>query len=92
MAIPSDIAFTPTVKAIQTARGSRSGYAQMEQKRGWATNVTEDLAACIDEMTSFYLATANAAGQPYIQHRGGPATGNTSRRATSPRTIRPFCS
>jgi predicted pyridoxine 5'-phosphate oxidase superfamily flavin-nucleotide-binding protein len=22
---------------------------------------------------SFYLATANAAGQPYIQHRGGPA-------------------
>jgi uncharacterized protein len=72
MTIPSDVAFTPTVKAIQSARGSRAGYAQMEQKRGWATTVTDDLAAFIADMTSFYIATANAAGQPYIQHRGGP--------------------
>ncbi|MFZ6800504.1 pyridoxamine 5'-phosphate oxidase family protein [Undibacterium sp. Di24W] len=25
------------------------------------------------QQTSFYMATANADGQPYIQHRGGPA-------------------
>ncbi len=33
--IPSDIAFTPAVKRIQQAKGSRSGYAKLEQGRGW---------------------------------------------------------
>ena len=33
--------------------------------------MTPDLAAFIAERDSFYLATANAEGQPYIQHRGG---------------------
>src|SRR5438067_1962378 len=32
---PSDIAFTPAVKAIQAARGSRPSYARMEKGRGW---------------------------------------------------------
>ena len=32
-----------------------------------------DLAAFIAAQTSVFLATANADGQPYIQHRGGPA-------------------
>lgn len=67
----SDVAFTPTVKAIQTRKGSRRGYAQAEQK-GWQTEVTPDLAAFIGEQTSVFLATANGEGQPYIQHRGGP--------------------
>ncbi|MFN5523099.1 pyridoxamine 5'-phosphate oxidase family protein, partial [Bradyrhizobium sp.] len=31
-----------------------------------------DLADRLAEATSFYLATASADGQPYIQHRGGP--------------------
>jgi hypothetical protein len=44
----------------------------MEDAHGWRTTVTEDLAAFIAERDSLYLATANAAGQPYIQHRGGP--------------------
>ena len=70
--IVSDIAFTPTVKAIQERLGSRAGYAKMEQKNGWRDIVTPDLAAFIAERDSFYLATANADGQPYIQHRGGP--------------------
>jgi uncharacterized protein len=68
----SDIAFTPTVKALQSRRGSRDGYARKEEKGGWQTTVTPELAAFIAEMSSFYLATANKAGQPYIQHRGGP--------------------
>ena len=68
----SDIAFTQTVKAAQEARGSRRGYAKMEAKGGWRDNVTPDLAAFIAERDSFYLGTANADGQPYIQHRGGP--------------------
>lgn len=69
----SDIAFTDTVKAEQAARGSRAQYARMEQAKGWPTTVTPDLAAFIAQVRSFYLGTANKDGQPYIQHRGGPA-------------------
>jgi predicted pyridoxine 5'-phosphate oxidase superfamily flavin-nucleotide-binding protein len=69
----SDIAFTPTVKAIQARKGSRGGYAHMEDGGGFRTEIDPALAAFIGEQTSFFLATANAEGQPYIQHRGGPA-------------------
>ena len=68
----SDVAFTPTVKAIQAERGSRDGYAKMEGKGGWRTAISADLAGFLGEVRSFYLATANAEGQPYVQHRGGP--------------------
>jgi uncharacterized protein len=67
----SDVAFSPAVKQIQTRKGSREGYALAEQ-RGWRTEVDEKLAAFLAEANSFYLATASADGQPYIQHRGGP--------------------
>ena len=69
----SDIAFSPAVKRLQEAKGSRSGYAKMEQKAGWKDSVTDDLASFIANRNSFYLATASADGQPYIQHRGGEA-------------------
>lgn len=72
-AYSSDVGFTPTVKAIQSRKGSREAYARMEEKGGWRTGIDNDLAAFIGEQTSFFLATASAAGQPYIQHRGGPA-------------------
>lgn len=68
----SDIAFTPAVKAAQERLGSRPGYARMEQKGGWTDRVTPDLATFVAARDSFYMATASAAGQPYIQHRGGP--------------------
>lgn len=68
----SDIAFTPTVKAVQARKGSRRSYARMEQSGGWATDIDENLADFIAGQRSFFLATANASGQPYIQHRGGP--------------------
>ena len=68
----SDIAFTPAVKAAQEQRGSREAYARMEQRGGWQHKVTADLAEFIAQRDSFYLATASADGQPYIQHRGGP--------------------
>ena len=69
---PSDIAFTPAVKAEQERRGSRAAYARMEQGEGWETRITPELAAFLAERDSLYLGTASAAGQPYIQHRGGP--------------------
>lgn len=70
-ATPSDVAFSPAVKAIQSARGSREGYARMERRGGWQTEVTPDLAAFIAAQRSLFLASASADGQPYIQHRGG---------------------
>jgi uncharacterized protein len=68
----SDVAFTPTVKAIQTRKGSREAYARVEKRGGWRTTIDEDLASRLADANSIYLATASADGQPYIQHRGGP--------------------
>jgi uncharacterized protein len=68
----SDVAFTPAVKAIQTRRGSRRNYARMEERGGFKTGISEDLAEFIAAQRSFFIATANLEGQPYVQHRGGP--------------------
>ncbi len=73
----SDIAFTPAVKALQEARGSRAAYAKREQESRYGggvfrTRIDDDLRQRLAETFSFYFATANAEGQPYIQHRGGP--------------------
>jgi uncharacterized protein len=70
--VSSDIAFTPSVKAIQERRGSRAGYAKMEMRGGFRTAVTADLAAFLAQADSAVLSTVNADGQPYAQHRGGP--------------------
>ncbi len=82
--ISSDVAFTPAVKAIQARKGSRRAYARMEQGGGWRTEIDADLAAFLGEQTSVFLGTASAAGQPYIQHRGGP---KGFLRVLDPRTI-----
>src|SRR5215469_14903032 len=68
----SDVAFSPAVKAVQERRGSRQAYRHMEERGGWETSITPELAAFIADQDSVYLGTASAAGQPYIQHRGGP--------------------
>ena len=62
---PSDIAFTPAVKAIQAAKGSRESYARAE-RRGWRTHVTPDLAE------SLKLKAARGALVAQV-NRGGPA-------------------
>lgn len=68
----SDIAFTPTIKALQTRKGSRHAYARMEAGGGWERRITPALKDEIEAQISVMLATANAEGQPYVQHRGGP--------------------
>jgi hypothetical protein len=68
----SDVAFTPAVKAIQTRKGSRKAYADVEERGGWRSKIDENLAAFLAEANSLYFATASADGQPYVQHRGGP--------------------
>jgi predicted pyridoxine 5'-phosphate oxidase superfamily flavin-nucleotide-binding protein len=69
----SDIVFTPRVKAFQEREGSRRAYARQEEAGAWATQITPQLAAFVEQQTSLFLGTANNEGQPYIQHRGGPA-------------------
>jgi hypothetical protein len=68
----SDVAFTPAVKAIQARKGSREAYAHVEESGGWRTEIDDKLAGFLANTNSFYMATATADGQPYIQHRGGP--------------------
>lgn len=50
----------------------RSGYEKAIGRRDWDDQVTPALEAFLAERDSFYLGTASADGQPYIQHRGGP--------------------
>ena len=67
----TDIAFTPAVKSVQETLGSRQQMEVMSARRGFRREITADLAALLAQAESFYLASASADGQPYIQHRGG---------------------
>jgi predicted pyridoxine 5'-phosphate oxidase superfamily flavin-nucleotide-binding protein len=68
----SDVAFTPSVKEIQSRKGSRPSYARVEQRGSWMTTITPDLKDFIESQISIFIATANKECQPYMQHRGGP--------------------
>lgn len=70
--LSSDVAFSPSVKAVQAERGSRAAYARVERGGGFESAVTDDLVAFLTEIDTAFLATASADGQPYVQHRGGP--------------------
>lgn len=67
----AQIAFTPLVKEQQKKRGSRSQYDRMEKLGPPGNALTEYEREFIRERDSFYLATVNETGWPYIQHRGG---------------------
>ncbi len=71
--LASEIMFSPATRAQQTKRGSRAMYQRRDGEDGWPDEVTPDLARFLTGVRSFYLATSSADGQPYIQHRGGPA-------------------
>jgi predicted pyridoxine 5'-phosphate oxidase superfamily flavin-nucleotide-binding protein len=68
----SDVAFSPSVKAVQAERGSRAAYARVERGGGFEQQVTDDLKGFLAVIDTAFLATASADGQPYVQHRGGP--------------------
>ncbi len=67
-----DVAFSPTVKAIQERKGSRDSYANMAARGAWTDLLNDDVNTFISQQRSCYLGTVSADGQPYIQHRGGP--------------------
>lgn len=71
MTDPLDLAYSEAVKQAQLARGSRAA-AHSQLGAGWFDRANADLAAFLAERDHFFLGSASAAGQPYIQHRGGP--------------------
>jgi len=68
MSKPEDVLFSAAVKAEQARLGSRASFADRE----WATEITDNLRQFLDAIDTFFLATADAEGRPYVQHRGGP--------------------
>ena len=67
----ASLVFTPAAQKAQEERGSAKAYAARLEE-GFPNKVTPELAAFIAEQDTVFLATANAQGAPYIQHRGGP--------------------
>jgi len=66
--------FTPGAKALQTRAGSRASYARMaDDGAGEPDALGEQERSFIVARDSFYMASVNEDGWPYIQHRGGPA-------------------
>jgi predicted pyridoxine 5'-phosphate oxidase superfamily flavin-nucleotide-binding protein len=71
-ASPSDVAFSDSVKAVQTRKGSRADCDAMERQMAWPSTIDAPLKQFIQAQSSAFLASASAAGRPYVQHRGGP--------------------
>lgn len=69
----AEIAFTDTVRNVQTAMGSRHSYEKMAARAEAGDRIGPDEAAFIAARDSFYMATVSETGWPYMQHRGGPA-------------------
>lgn len=68
----AEIAFTPSVKAVQEQQGSRKSYTRFEGGDPVRHRLSAREAQFIAERDSFYMATVSETGWPYIQHRGGP--------------------
>lgn len=68
----AEIAFTKTVRDIQTIEGSRDSYAQMEKGEDYNFLLSDREASFIADRDSFYMASVSETGWPYLQHRGGP--------------------
>ena len=71
MAENSSLVFTPAARRAQEQRGSARHYDRRVAE-GFPDRVTPELAAFLAEQDTAFLATASAAGAPYLQHRGGP--------------------
>ena len=67
------LAFTDAVKEAQRRNGTRRNGERLETHPAENVALTPELMRFIRERDSFFLATANREGWPYVQHRGGPA-------------------
>ena len=68
-----DIAFTPSVIALQERAGSREHYAfaPSDAHEESPHRLSDDEVGMIQTRDSIYMATTSETGWPYVQHRGG---------------------
>lgn len=66
------IAFTPAVRALQETHGSRAAYAGLPDELPPDGGLGEAETQFLHDADTAFLATVNADGWPYVQHRGGP--------------------
>lgn len=69
----AELMFTDAVQDLQEAEGTKRQYEKAYPRRTQEA-LSENDIAFIKARDSFYMATVNSDGWPYIQHRGG-ATG-----------------
>lgn len=67
-----ELATTPAARAAQAAGGSRASYARAEGGEPMYDRLGAKEQAFIAARDSFYVASVNDTGWPYVQHRGGP--------------------
>jgi hypothetical protein len=68
----AEIAFTPSVRAVQESMGSRRYYARQDKDAG-PVEFSHAETDFISQRDSFYIASVSETDWPYVQHRGGPA-------------------
>ena len=68
----AELMFTAGVKAAQQDYGSRDRLERFTSMAGPNDELTLREAEYIVERDTFYMATVNDDGWPYVQHRGGP--------------------
>ncbi len=65
------VAFSEAVKAVQSRCGTGDHCARIETREPMDDRLSDGLKAYIAGLDSFMIATANRAGWPHAQHRGG---------------------
>ena len=66
--------FDEDVQHLQELHGSRASYAKLDAGADGSPDLlTAKEIGFMGERDSFYMASVNAEGWPYMQHRGGPA-------------------
>jgi predicted pyridoxine 5'-phosphate oxidase superfamily flavin-nucleotide-binding protein len=68
----AEFMFTNGVKAAQADYGSRDRMERFASVAGPNDELSEREIDFIARRDSFYMATVNEDGWPYVQHRGGP--------------------
>ena len=68
----ADLAFTSTVRALQSELGSRELYASLDTVADRRDALTPREATFIASLDGFAQASVGETGWPYVQHRGGP--------------------
>jgi predicted pyridoxine 5'-phosphate oxidase superfamily flavin-nucleotide-binding protein len=68
----ADIAFTQAVKQRQSQYGSRDSNDRLQELAGPNDRVGDRESKFLEQRDTFYMATVNESGWPYVQHRGGP--------------------